>query len=484
MLTINCSNGAKDCEGTRRRDFLRVGSLAMCGLSLPTLLAAKANAADADYLQDKSVVLLYLSGGASHIETFDPKMTAPDGIRSVTGEVKTNLPGVTFGGTFPQLASLADKMAVVRSHAHPIGGHEQAHVHVLSGGTDPAGNQAAGQSFGSVYARIRGANHPNTGMPTYTLLTEREIDGQYSKEKGRVLKGSWPGPLGPSYAAFGHEIGWEDPSQKRDDRRRSQSKSENAFAAAMKMNLTEDALDNRMSLLSKIDRLRREADNAGNMGAVDHFNQQAISLVLGGASEAFDFEKEDPKLIERYDTSHIRIGHKMFRPSTLGKQLLVARRLCEAGCGFVTVHSAGWDMHADNNNPGMIRGMEMLGRTLDQAASAFIEDIHARGLNNKILLVITGDFGRTPKVNKKGGRDHWARLGTLAFAGGGLSMGQVIGQSARGADVPATDPIDASSLMSTVFHTLFDIGRLRLDSSIPADLSRLVQSHEPIHELF
>ena len=252
MLTINCGRGGKDCEGATRRDFLRVGALGWGGLSLPMLLSAKARASDADYVHDRSIVLLYLSGGASHIETFDPKMTAPDGIRSVTGEVKTSLSGVTFGGTFPQLAKLADKMAVVRSHAHPIGGHEQAHVHVLSGGTDPAGNQAAGQSVGSVYARIRGTNHPTTGMPTYALLTEREVDGQYSKEKGRVLKGSWPGQLGPSYAPFGHEIGWEDADQKKDDRRRSPAKSENAFAAAMKLNVSEDALDDRMSLLGRI----------------------------------------------------------------------------------------------------------------------------------------------------------------------------------------------------------------------------------------
>ena len=125
--------------------------------------------------------------------------------------------------------------------------------------------------------------------------------------------------------------------------------------------------------------------------------------------------------------------------------------------------------------------MEMLGRSLDQAVSAFIEDVHARGLDKKILLVITGDFGRTPKVNGKGGRDHWARLGTLAFSGGALNLGQVIGQSARGADVPATDPINAANLMATVFHTLFDVGKLRLDPAIPADLSRVIQAHEPIH---
>ena len=141
-------------------------------------------------------------------------------------------------------------------------------------------------------------------------------------------------------------------------------------------------------------------------------------------------------------------------------------------------------MHADSNNPNVSTGMEMLGRSLDQAVSAFIEDTHDRGLDKKILLVITGDFGRTPKVNAKGGRDHWAKLGTLAFVGGGLSMGRVVGQSARNADVPGTTPIDASNLMATIMHTLFDVGRLRIAQSVPRELSQLIDRQEPITELF
>jgi hypothetical protein len=484
MLTLFSSSSSRNCDGTSRRDFLRVGTLTLGGLSLPSLLATRSALADlnSNYIRDRSVVLLYLSGGGSHIETFDPKMTAPDGTRSVTGEVKTTLPGVTFGGTFPQLAKHADKMAVVRSFMHPVGSHEQAHVHVLSGGTDPGGKQEKGFSMGSLYARLRGANHPDTGMPTYTLLTEKEIDGQYSKEFGRVNKGSWPGNLGPSYAPFTHQVGWG--AEERDNKRRRVSAKQNTLAESMKLNLPQHVIEDRLSLLKSIDRLRRQVDSSGKMEAVDKFNAQALNLILGGAAEAFDYKKEDPRLIERYDTSHIMIGHKRFRPSTLGKQMLVARRMCEAGCGFVTVHSAGWDMHADGNNPGMVTGMEMLGRTLDQSVSAFLEDIHARGLDKKILLVITGDFGRTPKVNKRGGRDHWARLGTLAFAGGGLNMGQVIGQSARGADVPAADPISTPNLMSTLMHTMFDVGLFRLKQGVPRELSNLVENGKPIEQLF
>lgn len=483
MLTVISGRRSRDCEGTSRRDFLRVGALSLGSLTLPGLLTSRA-AGGESFVRDKSVVLLYLSGGASHIETFDPKMTAPDGTRSVTGEVKTNVPGVTFGGTFPQLAAHADKLAVVRSFAHRVGSHEQAHVHVLSGGTDPEGRQQSGFSMGSCYARLRGTNHPETGMPTYALLTEREIDGQYRKEFGRVHKGSWPGSLGSTYAPFGHQVGWvsEDfPNGKRRDRSPG---SQNPLAASMKLNLPQPVLEDRVQLLASLDRLKRQVDATGTMTAVDKFTAQAMDLILGGAADAFDYQKEAPRLIERYDTSDMRIGHKRFRPSTLGKQMLVARRLCESGCGFVTVHSAGWDMHADGNNPGMVKGMEMLGRTVDKAVSAFLEDVDRRGLSEKILLVITGDFGRTPRINKRGGRDHWARLGTLALAGGGLRMGQVVGQSARKADVPATEPISTPELMATVMHTLFDVGQLRLRQGVPRSLAKLIENGQPIEQLF
>jgi len=481
MLTVFSGPSGNNCEGVSRRDFVRAGALSLGNLTLPGLLAMESVAREngSSFVRDKSVVLLYLSGGASHIETFDPKMTAPEGTRSVTGEVKTRLPGITFGGTFPRLATHADKMAIIRSFSHKVGSHEGAHIHVLSGGTDPVGKQQAGFSMGSCYARLRGTNHPDSGMPTYTLLTEKEVDGQYRKEIGRVIKGSWPGELGMAHAPFNHEIGWA----QEENGTNAQAKP-NPLAASIKLNLPQGVLENRLALLRSIDRFKRQYTTTETMDAVDKFTAQAMNLILGSGAEAFDYKKENPRLIERYDTSHIRIGHKVFRPSTLGKQMLVARRLCEAGSGFVTVHSAGWDMHADGNNPDMGRGMEMLGRSLDQAVSVFLEDVQQRGLSKKILLVITGDFGRTPKVNKKGGRDHWAKLGTLAFAGGGLRMGQVIGQSAPKADVPRTTPILPAEMMATVMHTLFDVGQMRLQPGLPPKVSKLVENGQPIGPLF
>ncbi|MCP3691707.1 MAG: DUF1501 domain-containing protein [Planctomycetaceae bacterium] len=471
----------KHASRPTRRDFLQVGGLGLSGITLSQLLASQAIAKEngSAFIRDKSVILLYLSGGASHIETFDPKMDAPDGTRSVTGAVKTRLPGVTFGGTFPRLAAHADKLAIVRSFSHKVGGHEEAHVHVLSGGTDSVGKQQLGFSMGSCYARLRGTNHPDSGMPTYSLLTEKEVDGQYRKEIKRATKGSWPGSLGMAYAPFGHEVGWSADSFSG-----KTTENKSPLSASIKLNVPAEVLENRLALLRSMDRLKQQYSSTPSMAAVDKFTSQAMSLILGTGAEAFNYRKEDPRLVERYDTSHIRIGHKAFRPSTLGKQMLVARRLCEAGSGFVTVHSAGWDMHADGNNPGMAQGMEMLGRTLDQAVSVFLEDVEQRGLSDKILLVITGDFGRTPKVNKKGGRDHWAKLGTLAFAGGGLRMGQVIGQSARKADVPGTRPISPPEMMSTIMNTLFDVGEMRLQQGLPPDLQRLVENGRPIAPLF
>ena len=485
MLTVNTSAlGSRDCEGSSRRDFLRVGSLGLGSLTLSGLLANQAFAvrSRADYVRDKAVVLLYMSGGASHIETFNPNMDAPSPYNSMTGEVSSSLSGVTFGGTFPTLAKWAHKMAIVRSFSHPIGGHEQAHVHVLSGGTDPKGQATEGRSIGSLCARIRGANHLKTGFPTYALLAHPEKDGQYRKELGRVVKGSWPGDLGPSYAPF---IRQDELSRSEKDKgfRQSSDNGKGSIADDMQMNLSRERLENRKALLASIDGLRREADAAGALAAADEYEQRALDLILGSASETFDLTKEKPKVLEAYDTSAMKIGHKVFRKSTLGHQMLLARRMVESGAGFVTVHSAGWDMHADGNNPGMVKGMNMLGWTVDKAVSAFLQDLEDRGLSDKVLLVLTGDFGRTPTINKRGGRDHWAKLGTLAFAGGGLPMGQVIGKADRRNGEPADNPISPNMMMGTILHTLFDFGELRIAQGIPTDVVKRVEDAHPIPEL-
>jgi uncharacterized protein (DUF1501 family) len=469
MLTIH-SGQTTDCSGLSRRDLVRagalgVGSLGLGGLALPQLLAAQeaARAAGKSYVRDRSIVLLFLGGGASHIETFNPNVGAPAPYSSVTGEVKTAIPGLTLGGTFPQLAEHADKLAVVRSFSHDNGNHPKAIIHVLTGGADPTGDGKVGQSMGSAFARIRGANDEASGLPTYCLLTSDEVDGQYRNERSRIEAGSRPGMLGLAYAPF-------DPS------------GGSQLLKNLSLSVSPERLDDRKTLLTSLDRVKREIDAGGSMAGAGRFEQQALDMIVRGAGQAFDLRKEDRRTLERYDTREFRVGKKAFQPSALGRQMLLARRLVEAGCGFVTVQNSGWDMHADGNNPGIGAGMEMLGRPLDRAVSAFLADLEQRSILDRVLLVITGDFGRTPTINKNGGRDHYPRLCTLAFAGGGLASGQIIGQSSRKNDAPATDPIAPANLHSTVLHALFDVGQMRLDPGVPRELARLAEA-PPIAEL-
>jgi uncharacterized protein (DUF1501 family) len=465
MLSLR-TGFSRDCAGLTRRDFVRAGALGIGSLALPQLLAAKAaaKAAGKEYVRDRSIVLLFLGGGASHIETFNPNMDAPAPFASVTGEVKTKVAGLTLGGTFPQLAEHAKKLTVVRSFSHENANHPKAIIHVLSGGTDPTGDQKLGQSMGSVYARLRGANHEASGLPTYCLLTSEEVDGQYRTERGRIAAGSWPGELGLAYAPFDPAGGGQ-------------------LLKNLDLRLPAERLDDRKTLLARLDTVKRSIDASGSIEGLDRFERQALEMIVRGAGEAFDIRQEDRRLVERYDTQQFRVGKKEFQPSALGRQMLLARRLVEAGCGFVTVQNSGWDMHADGNNPGIGPGMEMLGRPLDKATSAFLEDVEQRGLSDKVLLVITGDFGRTPTINARGGRDHYPKLCTLAFAGGGLGRGQIIGQSSKRNDAPATAPYAPANLLSTLLHAQFDVGQMRLDSAVPRELARLAEA-PPIAELF
>ncbi|MBY0459106.1 MAG: DUF1501 domain-containing protein [Gemmataceae bacterium] len=464
MLTLHTGSPARDCAGLSRRHFLRAGTLALGGLSLPWLLETRAKAAAADpaFVKDKAVVVVFLGGGASHIETFNPNMDGPESARSVTGEVKTALPGVTFGGTFPKLAECAKHAIVVRSFAHPVGNHEQAISHVLTGGTDASGQAKEGHSIGSLYARVRGSNHPKTGLPTYALLTDPHKDPQYNRERERVVVGSRSGPLGPACEPF--VPGGKGPATRN-----------------MELAVPADRFAERLELLRGFDEVKRTADTTASLR--NPFEQQALDLLLRGAGQAFDVSKEPKSVRDRYDTSSFKTGKKTFEPCVIGSQFLLARRLLEAGVGFVTVQSAGWDMHADGNNPGVKDGMEMLGPPLDKGLSAFLTDLHERGLLEKTLVVLTGDFGRTPKVNKTGGRDHWPNLCTLALFGGGLKTGQVVGRSARDNGAPATTPVTPAHLMATVMHHLFDAGAVRTSLDVPTAIANLVAG-EPIPGVF
>jgi hypothetical protein len=401
MLKILSDRTYEDCRGIRRREFLKIGALGTGALALPGLLQARAQDAAP---KDTSVVWLWLGGGPTHIETFDPKIDAPAEYRSVTGEVKTNIAGVSLGGTFPKMARVMDKMAIVRSFAHKNSGHGGGTHWVMTGHDNRIvdnGGAPSHPSIGSILSRVRGANNPTTGMPAYVRQGRIESDGAAF--------------LGNAYAPF-------DPAGGARDN--------------LTLRISRERFEERCQLLEDLDTLNRQVDQGGQIQGMDKFEQQAMTTVLGSVSKAFDVKNEDPQTVAKY-------GNR------LGLQMLMARRLCEAGAGFVTVSYGGWDMHGE-----IKKGMESRGPELDHAVATFVEDIYARGLDKKILLVITGEFGRTPKINASGGRDHWAPLSTLALAGGGLKMGQVVGESSAKGDVPKSTPITPQDLMATVFHVL------------------------------
>lgn len=449
---------------TSRRAFLQIGSLALGGLALPQLLAARSAAAEVRRpVKDKSVIFLFLHGGPSQFETFDPKMDAPAEIRSTTGEIPTKLAGITFGSTFDKLAALNDKFSIVRSFRTGDGNHDIKPV---------VGKATMGANLGSLYARVAGTNHPTSGMPLNCALFPRAVDPETGPMIDNFGKFDSVGTLGSAYAPFIPGGG-------------------GSFQKNLELAISRDRVDDRRNLLAGLDSLKRRVDQ-GQLDGVDKFQQQALTTILGGVAQAFDISKEDPKTIARYDTAPLvrpdqisrkwnNYSHYVDNAKTLGRLLLLARRLCEAGCGFVTVTTSFvWDMHADINNAGCEEGMSYMGAPLDHALSAFIEDTQARGLDEKILLVACGEMGRTPRLNKNGGRDHWGGLASLLLYGGGLKMGQVIGQSTRDGGEPQSEPVTIENLVATVADTLLDLGQVRLMSSLPNDLVRTLTGGTPI----
>lgn len=441
-----------------RRSFLQAGALAFGGINSGAILADGVRASADLPVHGKSVILLFMHGGPSQIETFDPKMNAPAEIRSATGEVSTRSPGVTFGGTFPKLAGLSDRLTVIRSFVTGDGNHD----------IKPVVNRATGgANLGSIFAHVAGFNDPTTGMPTNAALFPQAVDPSTQPPVLAFGNFAATGPLSAACAPFVPGGG-------------------GTLQQDMRLKIPLDRLDDRRRLLQRLDQAQAAFDSETNLSLASQ-RDKAFRIILGGVADAFDLARENQRTVARYDTSPLVRpeniskkwnNHKNYADNAkaLGKLLLLARRLCERGCGFVTVTTNFvWDMHADVNNAGVAEGMQYMGLPFDHAVSAFLEDVEARGLSDKILLVCCGEMGRTPKINKNGGRDHWGNLAPLLLAGGGLKMGQIIGQSTRDGGEPATSPVTIQHLIATILHTLFDVGKLRTLPGLPRELLALTE---------
>jgi len=377
-----------------RRDFMQVGSIGtgLASLGLSDLQAGE----DVCLLpNDKSVVWVWLSGGATQVETFDPKPDAPSEVTAVNGSIMTK-GDYLIGGDWVRLAGVGDKMTVVRSFAHGNSSHRTA-THWVMTGHNNTDNSAQQPSYGSIVSSSFGANHPLSGMPTYVRSNRINFD-----------EGAWlQGNVKP-YEANGEGI----------------------KNLQLKANL--ERFMGQRELLDGLDRLREGVDSGAD--AWSSLRGQSYNMLLGKVAEAFDIKKEHPATLATYGKG-------------IGEQLLLSRRLVEAGTKFVTINYGGWDMHGN-----ISKALQGRVPPIDQALSAFINDIYNKGLNKNVLLVVTGEFGRTYKINKNAGRDHWPRLSPLMFSGGDFEMGRAIGESTSKAEEPKTDPYGPQNVAATLLQ--------------------------------
>jgi hypothetical protein len=492
MIEINYASGSRMCDGLARRSFLQAGLLGIGGLSLAHVLGGSSLGAEQrggvpSFVKDKSIVLVFCAGGPSQHETFDPKPDGLDSYTSIAGHIGTALPGVRFASYFPKLAERAGKLTIVRTLVANTANHAKASKNMLTGGIeDPINSKEGGvvlnPSISSLVAHVRGGSDRTTGLPTSVFLPPifkpvpgLKVAAVPSGVDSAVL-GTGPGSLGAAYSAF-------NPT--------------GADQELFKPQVPANRLDGRRDLLTQFDTWRRRLDGERTFRDFDEMHQQAYDVLQGGAiRQALDLSLEDPRVRAAYDTSHCRMvgwAGKENRwetggPSTgfpLGEQMLLARRLCEAGSRFVTVVSSNWDMHGGEAIWGMKPGMEMYAPPHDHAIAAFLDDLEARGLSKEILLVVVGEFGRTPSINKNGGRDHNPNAGVILFAGGGLRHGQVIGETDKRGGRAERDPVSVDDLTATLMHYLFDVGQLRISRNVSPALKRIAVDHgEPIRALF
>jgi len=435
-----------EVTGTSRRSFLKLGALGLGGLTLPDLLRLRAAEAKAGKpAADTAVILLWCDGGPSQFETYDPKPDAPEEYRGPWKAIKTKVRAVHFGELLPKQAALADKLAVIRSCAHKESGHGSAVKNLNTGYPHPPNTNEGTflyPSVGSTVAKVR--ENERGKLPHYVSVPAVGIF------KGEVGGGAY---LGTAYEPFGV------------------NPVDGPKAVQVPGELTAERLLSRKALLASVDRMRRDADASGMMEGMDTFTQQAFEMVTGKAArEALDLSREPDRTREKYGTA-LELKYSW------GQNMLLARRLVEAGVSFVTVGCGGWDDHGE----GLTKNLPRRAPVYDTAVSALIEDLHERGLEKKVVVLAWGEFGRTPRINK-GGRDHWPNSMSVLLAGGGLKMGQVVGSTTDKGEKPKDRPLHPNDVLATVYkHLGIDHTRTFIN---PAGRPVPILPHgEPISEL-
>src|SRR4051812_36599193 len=422
---VNGSN--RDCDGVTRRDVLRIGSLAALGLSLPEFLRARAMAGSPG--KDVSCILLWLQGGISHIDSFDPKPDAPAEIRGEFGVIDTNVAGIRLCDPLPQLAQHQDQYSILRSLNPRNGAHGVADAYMLTG--HPFNPALTYPSFGAVIAKEKGDRQ---SMPPYVQVGTA-IDQKFG--------GGVAGFLGDQFNPFVLPGDASRPGFTVRD-------------VTLPGGVDGARFQRRMKGLGTVDTWQSRVESGPSiLEAADTFYEKAYSLITAPqAKKAFDIGAEDPRLRDRYGWN------------SLGQGCLLARRLIEAGVRFVTVTDGGWDTHQNNFPPLKTR---LLPR-LDTALSSLLQDLSDRGMLDSTLVVTLSDFGRTPKINPSAGRDHWSTAGIALLAGGGLAHGRAVGQTNALAEQPTESPYLTEDLAATLYHCL----------GIPLDTTHRTPDGRPI----
>ncbi|MDA7527868.1 DUF1501 domain-containing protein [Planctomicrobium sp.] len=412
-------------EEFSRRSFLQMGSLALLGsggaFSLPSLLRAESAAGVGR--SPKSVIMIYLVGGPPHQDMFDLKPNAPSEIAGPWRPIATNVPGMEICEAFPRLAQLGDKLTVIRSLVGNQSGHDAIQVF---NGHHPRNPTPSGgwPQFGSMVSKVQGPSDPSA--PPFVSLCYPCTHGPYN-EPGSGFLGTPHTPfrpLGPT-------------------------------RADMTLNgVTADHLADRVSLLKNFDQLRRDIDVGTTMEGLDAFTEQAMGLLTSSRlADALDLSKEDPATIERYGTGNPKISIDGNGAPRVPQSLLMARRLIEAGVRVVTLNYSKWDWHGGPNNSIFKREQEDF-PIFDQCVSALVEDLHTRGLADDCAVVIWGEFGRTPKISARVGRDHWPQVNSALLAGGGFKHGQVIGATDRIGGEAIARPVTFGEVYASLYQHL------------------------------
>ena len=412
------------CDGHSRRSFLQVGALAMGGLTLPQLLASEAAAGVTN--SHKAVIMIYLCGGPPHQDMYDLKMDAPAEIRGEFAPIKTNVPGIEICELLPNLAKNMDKLVPIRSIVGALDDH--ASYQCMTGHV--ARNEPAGgwPHFGSVVSKFAGPTRD--GVPPFVSLCYTTQHKPYNEPNG--------GFLGLGHSSF---------------RPTGPGRSDLVL-----QNISVDRLADRRQLLSSMDQFRRQWDASGKMDGMDVFTQRAMGILTSSdLFDALDVSKEDPKTIARYGHGNPDQAKGDGAPR-VPQNLLMARRLVEAGARVVTVNYSFWDWHGQNFK----NAREEL-PVFDQGVSALIEDLHERGLDKDVTVVAWGEFGRTPKINKDAGRDHWPKVSCALLGCGGMKTGQTIGSTDRLGGEAVDRPVTFQEVYATLYRNLgINLGQERL----------------------